>query len=170
MSQPKKSPREIRDEAEKIKANVQESVQKKGNFLEESPRITPQFAQECLNLMLTGQDSPLTYAECFEALKNAEPESMEEVSGSEFLHFEDDVTYDMLVYGIEEKVIKGKKMTVVLMRDENGVPFISGAAVLVNAVREHSQFLPDFFKITCRGKLTSAQGDYYDLQILRFKH
>lgn len=145
MSQPK-SPRQIREEAEQAKSKAQSNVQKTVN-----------------------SNSKANGFEQLKAANNGDLESVERTFEEKFLQFEQGVVYDLYISGLETRSIKGDDATVAVMEDASGNKYITGASVLVSALKEIENDLPDYFRITCTGKDRSEQGEYFTFSILRFK-
>lgn len=126
-------------------------------------------ANEMLNDLVNGKDAPISRAEIFALLETAGDTDLEELTGEYFTPVIGE-TYHMEVFGIGQATIQGKTLDVVKFRDKQGINFISGAAMLVNAAKKLTVF-PAYLRVKCTGveKSEVAKGaKYFTFEIKTF--
>jgi hypothetical protein len=109
-----------------------------------------------------------SYEEMFQMFETASDEQFDNVTGAEYLKWEDvePGTYTFMCTGIKNTVIDNKSMDVAVLVDKELQEYITGASMVVNALRNVKQ-LPTMCKIIHTGKKKqNKNGNYYIINVL----
>ena len=133
----------------------------------EKKDVSVKDAAEAFNELAVAGESKLTFDEAFSIMENTPDDVFQEVAGSEKIVFEEGMVYNLVAERIEQTTIKGDAAEVVHLRDKDGQTYVNWDAVLISSIKK-VQLLPCFIRVTCRGTIKGAKGDYKDLSVKTF--
>jgi hypothetical protein len=129
--------------------------------------MTAEQANDAMHaLSTTGDEQSISFEQAFDLVDKADTSKMTDLTLG-FFEFEKNKEYTVFVKRLFKTTVKERETEVVEFLDRNKTPHMSGAAVLVNAVKKLTT-IPCFIKIKCNGKTKGTEGSYYDLEITTF--